>query len=173
VVIRLDFLAQNILFDENNELGLMTILNGNAEIYIYYHFYCFSSDERSILKWYIIAIQMEIIFCRCGSYFLVVLHLLFAAGATPQLRSVWKCPSLFAVYKLDACLVRQVASLFAQDEDLANPICILPFWTHDHSSLGHFHRQLKSLWSVQSSDILRSKITKLQDQDFLVFQDQD
>jgi len=34
VVIRLDFLAKVILFDENNEL--MTIANGNAKIYIYY-----------------------------------------------------------------------------------------------------------------------------------------
>jgi len=36
----------------------------------------FSNVQRSILKWYNIAIQMEIIFCRCGGrkLFLVVPH---------------------------------------------------------------------------------------------------
>jgi len=48
------------LFDENNEL--MTIVNGNAKIYIYYHYYCFSNVQRSILKWY----NIEMIFCWCG-----------------------------------------------------------------------------------------------------------
>jgi len=51
---------------QNNEL--MTIVNGNAKTYIYYYYYCFSNVPRSI-KWYNIAIQVEIIFCRCGSYF--------------------------------------------------------------------------------------------------------
>jgi len=64
VVIRLDFLAQAILFDEYKES--MIIVNGNAKIYIYYHYYWFSNVQRSILKRYIIAIWMEIIFCRCG-----------------------------------------------------------------------------------------------------------
>jgi len=54
------------LFDENNEL--MTIVNGNAKIYIYYHYYYFSNVKTSILKWYNITIQMEIIFCRCGGF---------------------------------------------------------------------------------------------------------
>jgi len=35
-------------------------------IYIYYHYYCFSNVQRSIQKWYIIAIRIDIIFCRCG-----------------------------------------------------------------------------------------------------------
>jgi len=47
VIIRLDFLAQAILFDENNEL--IAIVNGNVKIYIYYHYYCFSNVQRSIL----------------------------------------------------------------------------------------------------------------------------
>jgi len=44
----------------------MTIVKENAKTYIYYHYYCFSNVQRSILKWYIIAIRMEIIFYRCG-----------------------------------------------------------------------------------------------------------
>jgi len=83
VVIRLDFLAQAILFDKNNLL--MTIVNGNAEIYIYYHYYCFSNIQRSILKWYIIAIRMEIIFYqwRGAEVILMVLHHLFSTFFQP------------------------------------------------------------------------------------------
>jgi len=43
MVMRLHFLAQAILFDENNEL--MAIVNGNVS-----HYYCFSNAQRSILK---------------------------------------------------------------------------------------------------------------------------
>jgi len=44
----------------------MTIVNRNAKRYICYHYYCFLNVQRSELKWYSIAVQMEIIFCRCG-----------------------------------------------------------------------------------------------------------
>jgi len=55
---------------------VMAIVNGNAKIYMYYHFYCFSNVQRSILKWYIISIWMKIVFSQCGGaeVILMLLH---------------------------------------------------------------------------------------------------
>jgi len=74
----------------------MTIVNGNAKRYIYYHHYYFSNVLGSILKWYVITIRMEIIFCRSGGseVILMVPHPPFRTFFFIRFRTINSAPKM-------------------------------------------------------------------------------